>query len=166
MSLIALAWLFTLGVTLHNAEKALFLPAWSKSAGRWHARVGSRDFAFAVVVLSLVLVAFAGAATLAGSRSAWTYLFTGYVLTMVANAVIPHTLVTLTQRRYMPGTATALLLNLPLGLLFLKQAIAERFVEWPTIVWVAPLVALAIVASIPALFAAGRCLFGGKHARS
>ena len=52
----------------------------------------------------------------------------------------------------------SLLLNLPLGGWFLQQALAQGFVTWPTIAWVAPLFALAIVVSIPLLFAAGRRL--------
>jgi hypothetical protein len=163
MSLAVLAWLFTLGVVAHNTEEALYLPAWSTTAGRWYAPVGTREFAFAATVLSLVLVALAAAALSAGSQSIWAYLFTGYVFTMVANVFVPHVLGTIALRRYIPGTATALLLNLPLGCLFLQQAIAQGFVAWRTIAWVAPLTSLLIVASIPALFAAGRWLLLGKR---
>ena len=161
MSLVTLAWIFTLVVVMHNTEEALFLPAWSKSAGRWHVQVGRPEFTFAVVVLTLVLVGFAAAATFAGAGSVWAYLFSGYVCAMVANAFVPHTLGTIFLRRYMPGTATGLLLNLPLGIWFLQRAFAQGFVKWPTIGWVAPAVALAILVSIPALFAVGRLLFGG-----
>ena len=163
MSLAVLAWLFTLGVVAHNTEEALYLPAWSTTAGRWYAPVGTREFAFAATMLSLVLVALAAAALSAGSQSIWAYLFTGYVFTMVANVFVPHALGTIALRRYIPGTATALLLNLPLGCLFLKQALAQGFVAWGTIAWVAPLTALLIVASIPVLFAAGRWLLLGKR---
>lgn len=161
MSLDALAWFFTLGVIAHNAEEALFLPAWSSTAGRWHAPVGAREFAFAVAVLSLLLVILAAAALSAGARSVSAYVFTGYVFAMVANVFVPHLLGTLALRRYLPGTGTALLLNLPLGVLLLRQAVTQGFVEWGTIAWVAPVTALAIVASIPALFAVGRLLLSG-----
>lgn len=156
MSLTVLGWLFTLGVLAHNTEEALFLPAWSASAGRWHAKVGTNEFRFAVVVLSLLLVVLAAAASTTGPASIAAYLFTGYVFTMVANVVAPHLFASLALRKYMPGTATALLLNLPLGGLFLSRALAEGYVEWGTFTWVAPITALAIVASIPVLFAIGR----------
>ena len=167
MSLDLLAWLFTLGVAAHNAEEALLLPAWSKAAGRWHMPVGAREFTFAVVVLTLLLAALAGVAMSAGAQSVWAYLFAGYVFTMVANVFVPHALATLALRRYMPGTATALLFNLPLGGLFLQQAVLQGFIVWPTIAWVAPGVALVIVLSLPVLFAAGRRLFasGGPAGR-
>lgn len=168
MPLEVLAWLFTLGVALHNTEEALFIPAWSKAAGRWHAPVGRKEFTFAVVVLTLLLVVLTAAAIAGGSQSVWAYLFTGYVFTMVVNVLIPHTLGTIALRRYMPGTATALLLNLPLGSLFLQQALSQGFVAWPMIGWVAAAVALAIVLSIPVLFALGRRLpaIGKRGAKS
>lgn len=158
MSLVVLAWFFTLGVIAHNTEEALYLPAWSKTAGRWHAPVNTREFVFAVTLLSVVLVALAAAALSAGSKSIWAYLFTGYVFAMVANVFAPHVLGTIALRRYVPGTGTAVLFNLPLGGLFLQQALAQGFVAWGTIAWVAPITALLLVASIPALFAAGRWL--------
>ena len=169
MSLVLLAWLFTLGVVVHNTEEAIFLPAWSNTAGRWHAPVSSREFVFAVTVLSLVLVALAVAAVSAGSKSIWAYAFTGYVFTMVANVFIPHVIGTIALRQYVPGTGTALLFNLPLGGLFLQQAVTQGFVEWDIFVWAAPVTAVVIVASIPVLFGIGRRLlaenrFGSKNA--
>ena len=166
MSLAVLAWLFTLGVIAHNTEEAMYLPAWSKTAGRWHAPVGTREFVFAVALLSVVLVALAAAALSAEAQSIWAYLFTGYVFAMVANVFVPHFLGTIAMRRYMPGTATALLFNLPLGGLFLHQAVAQDFVAWGTIAWVAPITALLIVASIPVLFATGRWLQRFKRPRA
>lgn len=163
MSLGALAWLFAFGVLLHNAEEAVLLPAWSSTAGRWHARVGTREFVFAVTVLSLALLGLAALGTSAGARSVWAYLLAGYALAMVANVFVPHVLGTIALRRYMPGTGTALLLNLPLGVLFLHQALGQGFVAWHTFVWVGPLTALAIAACIPALFALGRLLPGSRE---
>jgi hypothetical protein len=162
MSLGLLAWLFTLGVIAHNTEEALYLPAWSTSASRWHTPVGTREFAFAVTVLSLVLVILAAAALSTGSQSIWAYLFTGYVFAMVVNVFAPHALGTIALRRYVPGTGIAFLFNLPLGGLFLQQALAQGFVAWGTIAWVAPVTALLIGASIPVLFAAGRWLLLSK----
>ncbi len=109
-----------------------------------------------MVVLTLVLFVSAGAATASGTGSIAAYLFSGYVFAMVANVLIPHLLASLALRRYMPGTGTALLLNLPLGSWFLYRAITEQYVQLSTLAWVAPGTALTIVASIPVLFAAGR----------
>lgn len=156
LNLELLAWLFTAGVLAHNLEEAVYLPAWSGTAGRWHAPVGSGEFRFAVCVLSVVLVALAGSAFATGPRSTWAHLFAGYVFAMVANVVVPHVAGTLALRRYVPGTATAVLFNLPLGALFLQQALAQGFVVGSRMVWLGPATALLLLVSIPLLFAVGR----------
>lgn len=162
MTLQALAWLFTAGVVLHNAEEALFLPAWSsRRRGRWRPSVERGAFRFAVVVLTLLLVAIAAAASVAGADSPWAYLLAGYVFAMVANVFVPHVLGSVLLRSYVPGTATALAFNLPLGLLFLQRALAEGFVRWETLVWVAPATALALAALVPLLLLAGGQRAGG-----
>jgi hypothetical protein len=159
MSLTAIGWLFTLGVLAHNTEEALHLPAWSAHAGRWHARVGAAEFRFAVAAFSVLLVIVAAAASLAGAGSVGAYLMAGYVLAMVLNVFMPHVLVTVVMRKYMPGTATALLLNLPLGVLYLRQALAEQIIQPVVLAWSGPLIVLFIGASIPVLFALGRKLY-------
>jgi hypothetical protein len=156
MSPIAIAWLFTAGVLAHNIEEALFLPRWSVGAGRWHVPVGPGEFRFAVAVLSAALLAIVAAASVTGPGGLAAYLLSGYVLAMLVNVVVPHLIATIATRRYMPGTATAVIFNLPLGCLFLKRALAENFIEFKVLAWAGPVVALAIAASIPLLFAMGR----------
>jgi hypothetical protein len=158
MSLVAILWLFTAGVLVHNTEEALYLPAWSARAGSWHVCVSAGAFRFAVAVLSAALVCIAAAASLSGPRSVAAYLFAGYVLAMLLNVLAPHVIATVAMRTYMPGTATAVLLNLPLGCLFLGRALSENSIELKVFAWSAPLTALVIAASIPVLFAVGRRL--------
>jgi len=110
---IILAWLFAAVVAIHNLEEAAFLPAWSGQAGRWHRRVGASEFRFAVFVLTVLAGVAALIATVQGRESFGAYVLTGYALAMLLNVAFPHLLATLAMGRYMPGTATALVLNLP-----------------------------------------------------
>ena len=80
----------------------------------------------------------------------------GYVLAMVLNVFAPHLLATVLRGRYMPGTATAVLLNLPLGWLYLRQALLEHRIDLRVFSWAGPLTVLAILALISVLFALGR----------
>ncbi len=162
MSLETLAWLFTLGVLLHNAEEALLLPRRPLRLGPWRVRAAPREFALAALIFSLLLLGLTWQALRAGAGSAWAYAYAGCVFAMLVNVFLPHGLGTLLLRRYLPGTATALLLNLPLGLLFLRQALAQGFVQAATLRWAAPLMALLVLASLPVMFAAGRLIL--KHA--
>jgi hypothetical protein len=77
MTLAELGWLFTLGVLVHNAEEAVWLPAWSVQAGRWHAPVGAGEFRFAVGVLTLFFVLAAAWASMGGAGSFPAYLMAG-----------------------------------------------------------------------------------------
>lgn len=156
MDFILLCWLFALAVTLHNLEEALWLPAWSRSAGQWHHPMGVREFRFAVAVLTAFAYLAAYLATVGGKESVGAYLVAGYAFVMLLNVLFPHVLASLVMRRYAPGTATALLLNLPITLVLIYQGLEESYVRREALVWVALLVLVAIAAAIPALFAIGR----------
>jgi hypothetical protein len=158
MSLSAIGWFFTLGVLVHNAEEALLLPAWSTRAGRFYKPVAAPVFRTAVIILSALFVGVTATASLSQSTGVAAYLMAGYVLAMVINVFAPHVLATVVTRRYMPGTATALLFNLPLGVLYLARALAEGRIAFPTFYWAGPVVVLATLALLPVLFVVGRKL--------
>jgi len=155
MSLSLLGWLFAIGVLVHNAEEALLLPAWSLSAGRWHAPVVSGVFRFAVAVLTVLVFVAAWLAAVGGSGSLGAYFITGYALAMLLNVFIPHLTATIVLRRYAPGTTTALLFNLPLGGCLVYRALTEGYVNSTVFAVSGPLIVLGILASIPLLFAIG-----------
>lgn len=155
MALAAIGWLFTLGVLAHNAEEARFLPAWSERAGNWPVLVRAQAFRFASVALSALFVLVTLVASVSGAGSVGGYLMAGYVLAMVLNALVPHLVVSVFLRRYMPGTATALLLNLPLGAWYLQRAIANGAVRIQVFGWAGPLVVAALLALLPLLLALG-----------
>ncbi len=160
MGFVSLSWFFALAVTLHNLEEALWLPRWSRSAERWHHPVGVREFRFAVAVLTVFAYAAAYWATAGGRGSVGAYLIAGYALAMLVNVFFPHVLATVVMRRYAPGTATALLLNLPVATLLLRHGLREGYVQAHRLAWAAPTVAVGVVAAIPLLFGIGRSLSG------
>ena len=167
MPLIAVGWLFTLGVSAHNAEEVVYLPAWEAlywppawiaRTTRWHKVPGDKEFRFAVIVFSVALISITAVTSVTGAGSPAAYLLAGYALAMVINGLIPHIVATVAMRRYMPGTATAVLLNLPLGCLFLIRALSENYIQLRLFAWSGPLVALSMLASLPILFAVGKRL--------
>jgi hypothetical protein len=95
-----------------------------------------------------------------GQQSISAYLFAGYVFAMVANSLVPHVAVTAITRSYMPGTVTAVLFNAPIGSLLLRRLLVTDTVSLHRMCWCAPLVALALLASIPLLFWIGNRLLG------
>lgn len=150
-------WLFAAAVTAHNLEEALWLPAWSRRhAVRLAPPVGDAEFRLAVTVLTLLLYVLAGWATRSGPLSVAAYLACGYAFAMAGNALVPHAAGSVLLRTPMPGVLSGLLLVLPSSLLVLRAALEERWVLPGPLAWSAPLCALALLASLPALFALGR----------
>ncbi|MFT4114837.1 HXXEE domain-containing protein [Silvibacterium sp.] len=155
-TLISTGWLLTACVVLHNAEEGLWLPQWAQRRLGSHARLAAArkawtapGFRRSLVVVSVLLVIFTAVASQAAPGSFWSYLMAGYALTMMLNALVPHLALSLFTRSYMPGTATGLLLNIPVGLFYLREAIAERAVHAKTFAWAGPLVMLGFLAAIP-----------------
>ncbi len=162
MSLALLGWWFAAGVVVHNLEEAWRLPAWSAHTGRWHARIGAGPFRFAVTVLSIAVLAAAWLSAAGGPLSPGAYFLNGYALAMVLNVLFPHVAASIALRRYAPGTVTAILLNLPLGGWLIYRSLDEGYIERSTFLVSGPLIVVAILASIPLLFALGKRLLGGS----
>jgi len=157
-----LCWLFAAAITVHNLEEALLLPGWSQSAGRWHRPVGAREFRFAVGMLTALAYIAAALSMVGGKETVSSYFIAGYALAMLMNVFFPHLLATAVMRRYAPGTATALLLNLPVTVLLLYRGFQESYIRESTFLWAGPLVVAAILGSIPLLFTIGRLALGVK----
>jgi hypothetical protein len=156
MALDTLAWFFTGGLLIHNLEEAILLPAWTCRAKYWPRPIGKIEFFFAVGILSGVMVLVIALATVSGPGTCRSYLITGLALAMCLNAIMPHLIFSLRERSYMPGTGTALLLNLPLGGLLIQKALLTHRVRLATFCWSGPCVVVALLALMPGLLYLGR----------
>ena len=146
MSPSMLGWLFALGVVAHNAEEAWLLPSWpGRLSFRW-ATVQAGPFRLAAAVLSLLALLAAWLASVGGAHSLGAYFIAGYAAAMVLNVFLPHVAATLRMRAYAPGTATALLFNLPLGGWLVYRSLAERWIEPSVFAVSGPLTVVGIAA--------------------
>ena len=158
MNFQSLQWLFPIVVTLHNAEEAIWFPEWTQRVRRWPAPVTPGVFRFAVTVFTILAFAVTWLSARSGRQTVWTYLAFGYMVGVLANALIPHIAVTVAMRSYMPGVATAVALNLPALTLLVVLALSEGYVSgWKAIVYSAGVSGLLLL-SIPALFGLGKAL--------
>ena len=109
--------LFLMAFTLHNIEEGIWLPKWSKYAGKYHPQVANNEFHFAVMVITLLgyILTFIFL-VLGNSNEIIRYLYLGFLLMMCFNAFFPHLLATIVLKKYSPGTLTGIFLNLPIGL--------------------------------------------------
>jgi hypothetical protein len=153
-----LQWLFPIVVTLHNAEEAIWFPAWTKQAGRWHSPVAPGVFRFAAAVLTVLAFGITWLSALSGKQTVWTYLTFGYMVAMLVNVLVPHVAVSVAMRRYMPGLATGVTLNLPALSLLVVLALTQGYVSgWKAAAYPVGVASLLLL-SIPALFKLGKIL--------
>ena len=151
-----LVWLFAVSITIHNLEEAIWLPGWEPNICRLKIKTGPLEFRFAVSVLTLLAYLAATLAMIGGRGSVGAYLISGYALAMLINVFVPHLLATIITKRYAPGTATAIVLNLPVTILLLRQGFREGVIDTSTFLTAGPLSALGILLLLPILFFIGR----------
>jgi len=154
--------LFILGFTLHNIEEAIWLPGWSKHAGRYHREVSENEFRFAVIVVTAMgyLITFQYF-LFSHVYPVSKYIFLGFVLMMVLNVIFPHIAASIVLKRYAPGTITGVLLNWPMGIYILSEGIKER--SDPGYIIIAALIITAVfLFMIKLLFKAGGRLFDNR----
>ena len=134
------------------------MPKWSVRAGRWHTPVGPFEFRFAVAVLTLLAYGIAYLSAIQGPQTVAAYVLAGYALAMLLNVFVPHVLATLALRQYAPGTATALLFNLPVCSSLLYVGVKDGYIVIDQFAWYGPASIVVILAVIPILFFIGRKL--------
>ncbi len=152
-------WLFIVAICLHNAEECIWLPAWSKTKGRFRLRIDARPFRFAAAILTALALACVVWATGSEAKSLAWHVLAAYALAMALNVFVPHLAVTLIDRRYVPGTATGVFMVLPACVSLVLAAFRDGLVEPRVFAAVAPVVIGALALSVPLLQAAGRRLF-------
>lgn len=117
---VAIKLIFLLGFTLHNIEEAVWLPKWSHYAKKFHEPVGSCEFIFAALMVTIVGYFLTAIDIILGSPgSLINYVYLGFIGMMGVNVIFPHLLATIVLKRYAPGLLTGMLLNLPLSILII-----------------------------------------------
>jgi hypothetical protein len=153
-------WLFAAAVGIHMLEEVIWLPAWSRDAGRWHEPVRRGEFFLATLVFLTVFYL----GVIDGLRGGpGIYLTAGFAVVMILNVVWPHLGATLVQGRYAPGLATAVLLTLPTAIYLLLSLLEKTDADGGSF---AVGIAAALFGALvvwPRLFVAGRLLLDKYH---
>jgi hypothetical protein len=126
-----LQWLFPIAVTLHNAEEAIWMPRWAAGhAMQLPVRPpGAEEIWVALVVFTVAAFAVTYLSARRGPESIWAYLTFGYIVTMLANVLVPHVPAAIVFRGYAPGVVTAVLINLPVMSLLTFRMLREGWVH-------------------------------------
>ncbi len=149
--------LFLFCFSIHNIEEALWLPAWSKYANRYHKEVTENEFRFAVIVVTAIGYLITFQYFLFSAYGISKFIYSGFILMMVVNVIFPHLLATIALRRYAPGTITGLILNLPVGLYILTGEIKNKG-DFAGVITAGIILSIAVICSLKYLFKAGERL--------
>jgi hypothetical protein len=151
-------WAFPIAFTIHNIEEALWLPEFSKRAGKYHKPVDTFEFVFAVTAITLMAVVVTVWFYATGKQSIAGYLFFAINFGMFINVFFPHLIATIALRKYCPGLLTGVLLLLPTTAYLLWYGYQNRYYEFPMF-WLITIPFAGLVAgSIPLLFRVGNRL--------
>ena len=128
-----LSWLLIPAIALHNFEEWLTLPQYGDVGVILAQRLGvsvaapsGSVFAVALTLVTIVpaILVVAGSTGTPSRKKTWLVCFVASVY--LANVFLPHVPAALFAGSYVPGVATALMINLPLCVLLLRQAKRER----------------------------------------
>lgn len=153
-----LSLFFIFGITLHNAEEALWLPQWSRYAGKFRKPVARNEFLFAAIVITMLAYLATGLFLLYPDMPVFKYAFLGFVGGMIVNVIVVHLLSTIIVRKYSPGLVTGIFLLIPFDTLILLNAINMGITGIYEVIVSTAIMAVLLIAIIPVLFKLGNIL--------
>lgn len=150
--------LFLMSFTLHNIEEGIWLPKWSKYAGKYHPQVAKNEFHFAVMVVTILGYVLTFIFLVSGnSNEIIKYLYFGFLLMMCFNAIFPHLIATIVLKKYAPGTLTGISLNLPIGIYVIFWKYGDQLNVYKLVIGFV-VIALITLVSLRPLFKLGKKL--------
>lgn len=150
-------WIFfSIAITLHNIEEAVWLPKWSQNASKFHKKVNSNEFIFSIIIITTLAYLSTFLFVAYPHISIIKNIYFGFLGAMVLNSVFPHLIATVALKRYMPGVITGILLMLPIDLLLIIKGIQLNIVFINEVFLCTLLVSGFLLMLIPVLFRIGR----------
>jgi hypothetical protein len=128
------AFLFGIGVTLHNLEEAMCLVSWARSHVTLWFEPNPKIYWVVTSLVSVVIWVPIVGVCVSPKNSHFQSVLSGFALVMAINAVLPHLVISLVKHSYSPGTATGMLFNLPLGILLIHGQLSAHAIS-PAEVW-------------------------------
>jgi len=144
MSHLCLPLMFATGVTLHDLEEAFWLPDWIRTHVKTVFDPNPKAYWVVTSLVSLVVWIAAMAVWIWPTVQPFHLVLSGIALAMAVNAFVPHLSMSLIRRSYMPGTATGMLINLPLAALLLQTQLRSGVVSWAYFWWQTVIYALSL----------------------
>jgi len=150
--------LFMFGISIHNIEEALWLPAWSKYAKRYTKQVDAQEFRFAVMMITIFALLATSAIIMFHQTPISTYIYFGFLGAMMINVVFPHVIATIALKRYAPGLASGILLILPINSGIIFKSINANIVSFIDVIASTIIVGIVLLICLPILLKIGKVI--------
>jgi hypothetical protein len=121
-----IVWILAITETIHNMEEAILLPNLFQSGDFSKWPVSPFEFRFAVILITLLIYGMIYYFVKHENKLA-EYLMGGTLFTILFNVFIPHLIGSVLLLKYLPGTASGVLLNIPVTLYLLRRGVREGF---------------------------------------
>ncbi len=158
----SLQWLLWVCVAAHNLEEGLTAEAYfPKVEGLLADRVpvslvalvpDLQEFYLALIGATLIPLIMTVMATTGQPTPVKKHLSPLLAVTLLLNVFIPHVPAAIALGGYAPGVATAVLVNLPFSIYFLRRAMQKRVIDRRGIVSLAAIGILLLVLVVPLLW--------------
>lgn len=150
--------LFIFSILIHNIEEALWLPAWSKSAKKFHKQIKPAEFRFAVLIVTVLAVLSTSAFMFFPGISITKYIYFGFLGAMIVNVFVPHLAATIVLGKYAPGLITGLFLNIPVNGFIIYRSLERGIINLMELFISVAIIGLLLILSLPLLFRLGKLI--------
>lgn len=157
-----LQWLVVACVALHNLEEGLAAKAYFPKVtellrGRVPAPLlaampGLEQFYIALVGATVIPLVLTVIATTGRPQRIKPYLVAVVAMGLLVNVMVPHVPAAIALGGYAPGVATAVLVNLPFSMYFLRRSVQEGHIDGRGLAVVAAVALIILVLGVPLLW--------------
>jgi hypothetical protein len=123
--------LFLFAITIHNLEEAVWLTRQSKKLRKikMNKQISQDQFLFALFVITSLAYLITAFYTFFPKNLFLTYIYFGFLGSMIINIIFPHLLTTIIEKCYSPGLLTGISVIIPINFLIIKDGLNTELIN-------------------------------------
>ncbi|RAS73614.1 HXXEE domain-containing protein [Priestia endophytica] len=117
--------LFLFAITIHNLEEAVWLTRQSQKLRKikMNKQINQDQFLFALFVITSLAYLITTFYNFFPKNFFLTYIYFGFLGSMIVNIIFPHLLTTIIEKCYSPGLLTGISVIIPINFLIIKDGL-------------------------------------------
>ena len=123
--------LFLFAITIHNLEEAVWLTRHSKKLRKikMNKQISQDQFLFALFVITSLSYLITTFYTFFPKNLFLTYIYFGFLGSMIINIIFPHLLTTIIEKCYSPDLLTGISVIIPINFLIIKDGLNTELIN-------------------------------------